>query len=124
MSEEITFSKEDVEHLENAIKRLEQERDFWCKKSGELEDFVDKQVKDIDRLEQENKELKKKYIDKDATCSQYQYCLQIEEQKNSKLKQTLEEIRKMLKIAEKAKSADKHFEYMDNALNKCNEVLK
>lgn len=66
-------------------------------------------------LQKENEKLKKRQITKNGficDCEQ-----------NAKYKQALEEIREMLKIADKTKKAEVHFEYMDNALVKANEVL-
>lgn len=73
--------------------------------------------KQLKRLQKENEELKKKIESYNCNANCYKY------KETDKYKQALEEIREMLKIAERAKSANKHFEYMDNASNKCNEVL-
>jgi len=73
-----------------------------------------------------NGELKDSYFARPITKNDDYIPYEVVEKYNKELaryKNTLEEIREMLKIAEKTKTADKHFEYMDNALNKCNEVL-
>ena len=54
----------------------------------------------------------------DSSCVSCKFALE-----NCKLKHTLEEIKQMLEIADKAKSATIHFEYIDKALEKSKEVL-
>ena len=96
-------------------------------------------IDEINRLEQENKELKvkckelnKKLIDADAGKTQYSFYLDKEEKENEKLKQTLEEIRKIAEIEkmpdlvttdELARLYNMRMMQLKTIRNKINEVL-
>ena len=105
------------------LKRLEQERDFWQNKSCEFENFVDKQVKEIDELKQGNKELGRKAFlaEQNVRTTASTFCekdnkINELEQENKQIKSALERIKNIVTSPYPGKPKD--------VLNIINEVLE